>query len=108
MKPKELAEQLDVSTATLRNWAREFAFFLGKKGRKDTDYTEHGVQRMLVVKYLLHEKGFTVEGAKKEIHRRANLDHSHKQMIEKLEEIRHFLRQLQTDLSAQEGEDKGI
>ncbi|AFC25525.1 MerR family transcriptional regulator [Saprospira grandis] len=108
MKPKELAEKLDVSTATLRNWAREFAFFLGKKGRKATDYTEHGVQRMLVVKYLLHEKGFTVEGAKKEIHRRANLDQSHQQMIEKLEEIRHFLLGLQADLAAQEGQEKGI
>jgi DNA-binding transcriptional MerR regulator len=95
----ELAEKLNISTAMLRKWEKHFAEMFSADYKDGKTYTESGVQQFLVIKYLLDERGFTLEGALKEMQRQESLDGEQGLLIRKLQSLKDFLVDLKGQLS---------
>jgi DNA-binding transcriptional MerR regulator len=93
-----LARKLEISSSTLRNWEKSFAEWLSNDYKSGKEYTPSGVQQFHAIKYLLHERGFTIDGAQKEMQRRENLDEEHQEVIGKLKQLRSFLFDLKEQL----------
>lgn len=65
----EVAELAGVPSYVLRFWESEFASIRPK--RTDSGqrlYRKNDVETILTIKHLLHEKRFTIEGAKQHLH----------------------------------------
>ncbi len=91
LSAKTLAQKLEISTSTLRNWEKNFEEWLSADYKSGKSYTPKGVQQLSAIKYLLHERGFTIEGARKEMTRRENLNEDQQEVLTKLKKLRQFL-----------------
>ena len=64
----EVAEMLDVSNSLIRYWESEFPKLKPKKNRKgDRRYTPKDIHLLIDIYTLVKERGFTLEGARKEL-----------------------------------------
>ncbi|PID41722.1 MAG: MerR family transcriptional regulator [Proteobacteria bacterium] len=62
----EVAKMAGVATHVLRYWENEFNDIKPKRaGSKQRLYRREDVERILVIKDLLHRQGYTISGAKK-------------------------------------------
>lgn len=93
-----LARKLEISSSTLRNWEKSFIDWFTDDYKSGKEYTPAGIQQFQAIKYLLHERGFTIDGARKEMQRRENLGEEHQEIIGKLQKLRGFLVGLQEQL----------
>jgi DNA-binding transcriptional MerR regulator len=98
MTATELSKKLAISAATLRSWEKHFAIWLSPDYKTDKIYSQSAFQQFAVIKYLITERGFTVEGALKEIERRESMDGDQVFLIEKLHSLRGFLIDLREKL----------
>lgn len=69
--PQAVTQELDISSATLRRWAEEFAEFLSSEassaqGKSHRRYTEQDVQTLQVIKALLND-GLTYEQVRQQL-----------------------------------------
>ena len=66
----EVSKRLDVPAHTLRYWEKQFAGAIrpttGAGGRRY--YRQETVEKLMAIKSLLYDKGFTIAGVKKIIH----------------------------------------
>ncbi len=61
----EVAGMLGLEAYVLRFWEREFPHLRPKKNRAGNRiYQQKEIEQLMQIKYLLHEKGFTIEGAR--------------------------------------------
>lgn len=64
----EVCKLLGVKSHVLRYWEQEFTLVAPTKSDGGHRiYSEHDVQMLFRVKYLLYEKKFTIDGARKQI-----------------------------------------
>ncbi len=64
----EVAEMFDVSPSLIRYWESEFTFLRPKKNRKgDRQFTKKDIEYLKRLYSLVKEKGFTLDGAKREL-----------------------------------------
>ena len=64
----EVSEMLDLSNSLLRYWEGEFPELKPRKNRKgDRQFTVKDIETVYLIHELLKERGFTIEGARKEI-----------------------------------------
>ncbi|TXF87074.1 MerR family transcriptional regulator [Neolewinella aurantiaca] len=64
----EVAERLGVNASQLRFWETEFKHIKpNKNSRGERRFTKENIRQLEEVEYLLKERGFTIEGARKEI-----------------------------------------
>lgn len=64
----EVAEMLDLNNSLLRYWEGEFNELKPRKNRKgDRQFTVKDIETVYIIYELLKERGFTIEGARKEI-----------------------------------------
>lgn len=64
----EISELFDVSASLLRYWESEFQILRPAKNRKgDRRYTKKDIQQIEQIYTLVKERGFTLDGAKKEL-----------------------------------------
>lgn len=98
MTAAELSKKLGITTEMLNQWEEFFAEWLSDDYKEADDYTKKSLKYFMVIKYLIQERGFTPEGALKEIRRRENLDEEQINLIEKLQDLRDFLVDLRTSL----------
>lgn len=62
----EVAEDLGLATSVLRFWEDEFEQLQPRRTPKGQRvYSENDVELLRQIKYLLHEQGMTIEGAKR-------------------------------------------
>ncbi|MGD9947769.1 MAG: MerR family transcriptional regulator [Desulfobulbus sp.] len=62
----EVSDLVGVETHVLRYWESEFALLKPHRGKsKQRLFRRKDVQRLLVIKDLLHHQGYTISGAKK-------------------------------------------
>jgi DNA-binding transcriptional MerR regulator len=68
-KLSEAAERLGVESYVLRYWAQEFDAYVKplRVGQRRRLYSQEDLETFSVIKHLLHEKRFTLEGAKKQL-----------------------------------------
>lgn len=64
----EVAELFDIKASVIRFWETEFDFLNPHKTAKgDRRFTKTNLEQLQLIHHLLKERGFTLEGAKKEI-----------------------------------------
>lgn len=97
----EVGKLFSVSNSLIRFWEGEFAELSpSKNSRGDRRYTQKDIQTFRVIYHLVKEKGFTIEGAKREMksnNKRLKEKFAH---LDKLKRIRSFLVEMKEDLAA--------
>jgi DNA-binding transcriptional MerR regulator len=64
----DVAEMLEIKSHILRYWEGEFSILRPRKNRAgNRAYTERDIKIALLIKQLLYEEKFTIEGAKKRL-----------------------------------------
>ena len=92
----EIAEAFDVNPSLIRFWEKEFEILTPKKNTKGTrKFTAQDIDKIELIYFLVKERGFTLEGAKKEIHLQNSSQH---QIVRRLESIRDELLRIRENL----------
>lgn len=67
----EVAEIFGIKTSVIRFWEGEFDFLKPHKNAKgDRRFTKANLEQVELIHHLVKEKGFTLEGARREIEQR--------------------------------------
>ena len=67
-KISEVAEIFDINISAVRFWEKEFDILKPKKNKKGNRlFTPKDIENIKIIHYLLKERGYTVEGAKKKL-----------------------------------------
>lgn len=91
----EVAEMYDVSKSLIRYWETEFNFLKPHKNSKgDRRFTKQNIEQLGLIYFLVKEKGFTLEGAKKELTAQKSRNRRKNEIIQKLERIKKKMGQL--------------
>jgi DNA-binding transcriptional MerR regulator len=92
----EIAEAFDVNPSLIRFWEKEFEILTPKKNTKGTrKFTAQDIDKFELIHFLVKERGFTLEGAKKEIHSQNSSQH---QIVRRLKSIREELLRIRENL----------
>ena len=98
-KISEVAEIFDINISAVRFWEKEFDILKTKKNKKGNRlFTPKDIENIKIIHYLLKERGFTVEGAKKKLKENKLDTIDNVQIIGHLKEIRKFLSKLKEEL----------
>ncbi len=90
---KEASELLDLPAHVLRYWETEFKELSPRKNRGGNRiYRENDIQLLHELKELLHERRFTIEGARNELKRRRS-DSSSEDTVEQRSQVLREARQ---------------
>ena len=85
----EVAEHFGVSTSLIRYWETEFSFLRPHKNSKgDRRFTKANIEQIKIIYNLVKERGFTLEGAKKEIKNQKKRQQTQARVLEKLKKLR--------------------
>lgn len=91
----EVAEMFDVSKSLIRYWESEFSILKPHKNSKgDRRFTKQNIEQLDIIYHLVKEKGFTLEGAKKEIRNSKSSLVQKKKVLDKLAGIKKGLIQI--------------
>ncbi len=92
----EVAVAFDVNPSLIRFWEKEFEILTPKKNTKGTrKFTAQDIDKIELIHFLVKERGFTLEGAKKEIQSKNSSQH---QIIKRLKSIREELFRIRENL----------
>ncbi|MCI5080672.1 MAG: MerR family transcriptional regulator [Saprospiraceae bacterium] len=95
----EVAEKFKVSKSLIRFWEKEFDLLKPHKNSKgERRFTKENLEQLRLIYHLVKERGFTLEGAKREIRQQRALLKQKQQMIEKLKRLRNFLKEIRNTL----------
>ena len=91
----EVAKMFEVSKSLIRFWENEFDFLKPHKNSKgDRRFTVDSIEQLNLIYELLKERGFTIEGARREIHRLQEWEKEKAEVMGRLEKVREGLRGL--------------
>ena len=94
----EVAAQFSIAASVLRYWESEFIIIQPKKRKKgDRLYTKEDIENIKLIYFLLREKGFTIEGAKKHLKENKNA-HQQFELTQSLQNMRKLLLDLKESL----------
>lgn len=92
----EVSEMFGVTNSLIRYWESEFSKLKPKKNRRgDRQYTVKDIQVLERIYTLVKERGFTLEGAKREMKGKKDLEY-----IDQKQEIINKLTHLQEKLKS--------
>ncbi len=96
----EVAKMFDVTNSLLRYWEGEFKTIAPIKGRNGIRrYTKEDIEKIEIVYDLLKTRGFTIEGARKELKKPSKKASSiDNQLKSKLVSLREKLKNIRTSL----------
>ena len=95
----EVAELFNISKSLIRFWEKEFDILKPHKNSKgERRFTRDNLEQIQLIFHLVKERGFTLEGAKREIRQQRALLKQKQQMIEKLKRLRNFLKEIQNNI----------
>lgn len=64
----EVAKELNVNNSNLRFWETHFEMLRPRKGRRgDRYYSKDDIELLKLIKHLVKDKGYSLEGARKKI-----------------------------------------
>ena len=94
----DVSELLGLPQSTIRFWAKEFSELRPRRNGGGTRmYTPSDIEQLRIIKFLIKDKGLTLEGAREHLRRnRRDLDRKH-EVVRRLKDIR---RQLTAMLEA--------
>ncbi|MCO6491745.1 MAG: MerR family transcriptional regulator [Phaeodactylibacter sp.] len=89
----EVAKMFEVSKSLIRFWENEFGFLRPHKNSKgDRRFTVQNIEQLNLIYELVKERGFTIEGARREIERLQEWEREKEEWIGRLERVREGLR----------------
>ncbi|CAH1001869.1 hypothetical protein LEM8419_02777 [Neolewinella maritima] len=92
----EVATKLGVKTSLIRFWENEFGHIKpNKNSRGDRRFTKENIQQLREVYHLVRERGFTLEGARREIASSTQPKTDKQEIVDRLTEVRRRLAALQ-------------
>ena len=95
----EVARMFDVSHSLIRYWESEFKTLKPQKtSRGDRKFTKKDIDELAKIYTLVKERGFTIDGAKKELSNNPKMDTDISQIKNQLKHIRDGLIQLRNEL----------
>jgi DNA-binding transcriptional MerR regulator len=95
----EVARAFGVNTSLIRFWENEFDVLRPKKNKKGNRlFTQEDLKNLQMIFFLVKEKGFTLEGAKKKLKENPGKLYAKHDMILRLEEIKSELIQIKNQL----------
>ncbi len=90
---------LKVSASLLRFWETEFDILKPKKNRQGNRlFTDEDIKNLRAIHHLVRERGFTLEGAKKELKENKETTLHNTEVIESLKKLRAFLVEVKDTL----------
>ena len=95
----EVAEMFSVTKSLLRYWETEFNYLKPYKNSKgERRFTQSNLDQLSIIYHLVKERGFTLDGAKKEIE--GNKEQIAKKLfyLNKLKHVKKMLTDIQSDL----------
>jgi DNA-binding transcriptional MerR regulator len=96
----EVADTLGVNASLLRYWEKEFGTLRPKRTSKgDRLYTKDDIEQLRRIQHLVKEKGFTLQGAKGQLRKRA-VPEAPVQPVIPLDEVRSALLRVREKLIA--------
>lgn len=87
----EVSKVTGVAPSVLRFWEKEFPQLSPLKKRGQRLYRHEDISLILRIKDLVHEKGFTLDGARKELNRARERRGLAQDIVQGLEEIKREL-----------------
>ncbi|HVX51638.1 MAG TPA: MerR family transcriptional regulator [Chitinophagaceae bacterium] len=97
----QVAQWFNVNTSLIRFWENEFDILKPRKNRKgDRMFRPEDVKNLQVIYYLLRQRKFSIEGAKKYIKQNKSRADVNIQLIQSLTKFRSFLLELKANLGA--------
>lgn len=88
----EVAERFGIKTSVIRFWEGEFDFLKPHKNAKgDRRFTKANLEQLALIHHLVKERGFTLEGARREI---TNSKQELKEKVELLDRLRRIRKTL--------------
>jgi len=95
----EVAEMFDVSSSLIRYWENEFSFLRpGKNTKGERRFTKKNIEQIGIIYHLVKEKGFTLDGAAKEISSRKVYYKERNEVLKKLRRMRDQLSIMKEDI----------
>lgn len=95
----EVSEMFDVSKSLIRFWESEFDILKPHKNSKgDRRFTQKNLDQFKIIYHLVKERGFTLEGAKKEIKNNKDSLVKKNEMLKSLNNIKGFLEKFKEEL----------
>jgi len=95
----EVAELFGISKSLIRFWEGEFDNLKPHKNSKgDRRFTQKNIEELKLIYELVKEKGFTLEGAKREIKLYKARLKQKQQITDKLNELKSFLTKLRDSI----------
>ena len=95
----EVADMFDVSNSLIRYWETEFSSLRPSKTSKgERRFTKKNIEQIATIFHLVKEKGFTLEGARREMAAQKTYQKERKVHLKKLRRIREGLDNLKEEL----------
>ena len=95
----EVASELNVNVSLIRFWEKEFEIIKPKKNKKgNRQFSQKDFDNLKIIHFLVKEKGYTLEGAKKKIKENKEYKIDNLSIVRHLKEIRKFLVDLKEQL----------
>ncbi|MEL6865554.1 MAG: MerR family transcriptional regulator [Bacteroidota bacterium] len=92
----EVSEMFKVSKSLIRFWESEFDLLRPHKNSKgDRRFTKQNIEQFRTIYQLVKERGFTLEGAKRELKQNKVRLQQKQKMMEKLGKLRAWLKDLE-------------
>lgn len=95
----EVAAMFDVAPSVVRYWDAEFPQLKPSKNSKgDRKFTVKDIEQLKEIYHLVKEKGYTIDGARRELTVVKNDKKSDQKVIEKLKNIKNQIQLLKKDM----------
>ena len=95
----EVSEKLGLNSSTLRYWQEQFEIISPKTNKNgDRRYTPEDIADIKIVHHLLKEKGLKLKSAKEELKNRKKELSTNRELIDRLENIKSFLKDLEKSI----------
>ena len=95
----EVSDMFEVAPSLIRYWESEFKVLRpGKNSRGERKYTVKDIEKIKHLFYLIKERGFTIEGAKKELDFEKKEMKEKSSVIDKLQEIKEKIISLKKEI----------
>jgi DNA-binding transcriptional MerR regulator len=91
----EVSDELKIKEYVLRYWETQFSQLRPKRQSRKRLYTQHDIDIIKKIEYLLYERGFTIKGVQNYLNHQTNdKDDKITQILEHLKSLRKFLLKL--------------
>ncbi|MFV0554217.1 MAG: MerR family transcriptional regulator [Mangrovibacterium sp.] len=95
----EVAKILDVSDSNVRYWEKQFPTISPRVGGRNVRYySEQDIEEMKLVKYLVKDQKYSIEGAQKKLRENKKDIIDKQQMTERLTNVKNALLEIKEQL----------